>query len=69
MGSSQFSIDELLRHDDKKSKYESDSKSVSVDEAEPDNDDHDENIDISNDINDVCIKDEKLSPGSPVEND
>ena len=34
-GGSQFSIDELLRQDDKKSKFEADSKSISVGEVEP----------------------------------
>ena len=31
---SQFSIDELLRQDDKRGKFESDSKSISVDEVD-----------------------------------
>ena len=32
---SQFSIDELLKHDDKRSKFEADSKSSPFDEVEP----------------------------------
>lgn len=53
----QFSIDELLRQDDKKSKFEVDAKSVSVDEAEPDKDHED--LAVSND--DVKVKDEQIS--------
>ena len=54
----QFSIDELLRQDDKKSKFEADAKSVSVDEAEPD-EDHEDDVDVSNGHDDdFKVKDE-----------
>ena len=55
-----FSIDELLRHDDKKSKFETDSKSISVDEV----DDNEEDIDVNchDEDNDSNIKMEQRSP-------
>ena len=59
----QFSIDELLRHDDKKSRYESDAKSISVDEV----DEHEEDIDVSNDDGDMKIKHEQTSPTIIIE--
>ena len=59
-GGAQFSIDELLRQDDKKSRFDTDSKSVSVDEV----DDNEEDIDVSchDEENDSKIKREQKSP-------
>ena len=51
---SQFSIDELLRQDDKKGRFETDSKSISVDEV----DDNEESADEA-----VRVKLESGSPG------
>ena len=50
---SQFSIDELLRQDDKKGKFETDSKSISVDE-----------VDDNEETNDEAVR-VKLESGSP----
>ena len=55
-GGAQFSIDELLRQDDKRSKFETDSKSISVGEVEPREGEEDE-VDVSSE--DVTIKEEK----------
>ena len=52
---SQFSIDELLRQDDKRGKFESDSKSISVDEV----DDNEQTNDEA-----VRVKLESNSPGT-----
>ena len=54
-GGAQFSIDELLRQDDKRSKFETDSKSISVGEVEPREGEEDE-VDVSSE--DVTIKEE-----------
>lgn len=51
---SQFSIDELLRQDDKKGRFETDSKSISVDEV----DDTEESAEEA-----VRVKMESSSPG------
>ena len=57
-GGAQFSIDELLRQDDKRSKFETDSKSISVGEVEPrEGEEHE--VDVSSeDVSDVTIKEE-----------
>ena len=54
-GGAQFSIDELLRQDDKRSKFETDSKSISVGEVEPREGEEDE-VDVSSE--EVTIKEE-----------
>ena len=52
----QFSIDELLRQDDKKGKFESDSKSISVAEV-------DQNEDTNDDQDPLPVKMESECPG------
>ena len=51
----QFSIDELLRQDDKKGKFETDSKSISVAEV-------DENEETNNDQESLTVKLESQCP-------